>query len=111
MRDSLRQAEPQNQLSILIEQAIIIDGIYFHCSASRRRIPVMAVIRLPRTSIESSGDEIIVRHLRTGVSVSVSASRLDTWCVSQLRAMISSPAAAGFDRGPGAQEPKPSKPR
>ena len=70
----------------------------------------MAVIRLPRTSIESSGDEIIVRHLRTGVSVSVSASRLDTWCVAQLRAMISSPAVAGFGRGPeSAEDPKPRK--
>jgi hypothetical protein len=28
-----------------------------------------------------------------------------------LRAMISSPAVAGFGRGPGAQEPKPRKPR
>jgi hypothetical protein len=71
----------------------------------------MAVIRLPRTSIESSGDEIIVRHLRTGVSVAVSASRLDTWCVAQLRAMISSPAVAGFDRGPESAEPKPRKTR
>jgi hypothetical protein len=51
----------------------------------------MGKIKLPRTQIEDASDGVIVRHIQSGVTVSVSKRKLDTWAIAQLRSMISAP--------------------
>ena len=60
----------------------------------------MGKIKLPRTMLSDASEGIVIKHLKTGVSVTVAKAKLDSWAISQLRAMISAPsvpAVAGSD--------------
>jgi hypothetical protein len=45
----------------------------------------MEKIKLPTVVIERKGDDIQVKHNRTGMTTTISAKQLDSWAVQQLR--------------------------
>ena len=45
----------------------------------------MNTLNLPTVVVERKGDDIHIKHIRTGMTTTVTVKQMDSWAVSQLR--------------------------